>query len=164
MAHFYLLLLRNETVWNPLWKEIVSAQNVLELHTLVEASSPHGFLWGHKPWNPSSVELGGTSAKPETLQPQEALHHCSALIGIRMRARNHHKSAPNTRCPFSSLLIKTHVECADVEEEILTTQFAKEWTSPDRWQSYHLMFEYTVEKTVGTWVQRELVLEIYGSS
>jgi len=46
MAHFYLLLLRNETVWNPLWKEILPAQNVLQLHTLVQASSPHGFLWG----------------------------------------------------------------------------------------------------------------------
>lgn len=79
MARFYLLLLRNETVWNFLWKEIVSAQNVLELHTLVEGSSPHGFLRGHKPCNPAAVELGGTWANSETLQPPEALHRCSTF-------------------------------------------------------------------------------------
>lgn len=76
MAHFYLLWHRNETPWSSLWKETVPAQNVLELHTLkilVQASSPHGFLRGHMPWNPAAVEPGGTSAKPETLQPQEAL-------------------------------------------------------------------------------------------
>lgn len=92
------------------------------------------------------------------------------FIGIRMRARNHHKPAANIRCAFLSLLIKTYSECADIEEEILTTQFTqgrsleKERTSSDRWQSCHLMFEYTVEKAVGTWVQREFVLEMYGYS
>lgn len=82
VAHFYLLLLRKETVWNSLWKEIVPAKNVLELHTLkvlVQPSSPHGFLGGCTLWDAASIELGGTSGKPETLQAQEAVHHCSTF-------------------------------------------------------------------------------------
>lgn len=83
-----------------------------------------------------------------------------------MRARNHHKAVSNTRCTFSSLLIKTYAERADKEKKSklhsLLKGEAKKRTvlhlTDGRPITYYLK---VLEKAVGTWIQRELILKIY---